>query len=265
MKLNNYSLKFVLKLVVIFSCASDLIKHINATPTSCSNPHINSSILKALGRVLDYQWIVTSSNIESSLSSRHVLYEISLCEPSSLCSSSSSSSGAANVCKLVNQSSSIIGSISDYELKPLSNGYLLIMKSDTKCSNNLSYVTYIYFYCDKKLGLPVLVNDYNEQTDTDDEGSACKVVFKWNTNQVCKDGQFDSTNEVPCYLTLSDQAFDDYYMTVDFSHLMLTKSSSLNNLTNFYQVLELDSNIDISLDLCRYGNSSKLAFNCRFD
>ena len=257
MKLNNYSLKVVFKLIVIISCLSVLIEHVDAKPTSCSNPHINSNILKALGRILDYQWMVTSSNIESSLSSRRVLYEISLCEPSNLCSSNSES---ANVCKLMNQSSLNIGSISNYELKPLSNGYLLIMKSDTQCSKNLTYATYIYFYCNKKLGVPVLVNDYTEQTDTDDEGNVCKIVFKWNTNQVCKDGQFDSPNEVPCYLTLLDHAFNDYYMTVDFGHLMLTKASSLNNLTNFYQVVELDSNFDISLDLCRYGNSSKQVF-----
>lgn len=47
-------------------------------------------------------------------------------------------------------------------------------------------------------------------------------------------------------------------MTVDFSPLML------NEALNFRQVLQFDDTFDIALDLCRYGDSSKVIHSILF-
>jgi hypothetical protein len=125
-----------------------------------------------------------------------------------------------------------------------------------KSNENQAYhFTYIYFHCGKTIGLPILLLNKTNQNEQE-----CQTVFEWYTNQVCNTRLFNSKNEVPCYLTLSEKSNKtnkNNYLTINFNPLLQTRSSSQNNLTNFYQVIKKDETIDISLDLCRYGSSSK--------
>jgi hypothetical protein len=61
---------------------------------NCSNRDA-MKLASSLNEILNYRWMVTASN---QLTKPNILYEISLCEPSSLCSSTESR--VTNVCKL---------------------------------------------------------------------------------------------------------------------------------------------------------------------
>ena len=236
-------------------------------PIGCDT--IQPSFSKSLNHILDFTWLVTNEK-------RNSLYEISLCSPSNLCSSARSN--PTSICRIENNSSaknepssSILGYQTSFQLKNTSDGYLLKIKG-AKCDKKildtqLNHMTYIYFTCGKTLGHPVLVIEDEINKDEDEEHlfdenedkNVCKTVFTWSTNQVCADKRFSKYSEMPCYLTLNDKgSANDLYMSVDFSSLIKTESSSLNDRSNFYQVVEFNDEMEISLDLCRYGSLSKI-------
>ena len=217
------------------------------------------------GLTANKPWLITGSS-----SNRQALYEISLCNSSSLCETTSlDQSDSISVCKLTNQlnsqnksesKSEIIGYGSKIELETTADGYVLkSIGAKCKTVNNTVYnhTTYVYFHCGKTIGVPSLVYDY--KYDTSDDGSSsneCKTIFDWESNQVCTDSRFRAAKEIPCYLTLNDGSFD--YKTVDFSPLVLVNSSTSSSYANFHQVVEFNPEFDVSLNLCRYyGNSSK--------
>lgn len=238
----------------------------------CGSLSVDPGIKSALGSLLNYTWMITSSgsNLDNFDNTRNNLYEISLCEPSNLCPSTG---GASSLCKVTNQAnateSTNIGLTSQVSLKNITDGYML-KTTGTKCgkrknNEDLFYTSYIFFHCGKTLGVPVLIDDFSDKTTINliqneplegDELDECSVVFKWSTNQACSHKRLKDTTEIPCYLTLTDKlsSGQSQYMTVDFSPLML------NEAANFRQVLQFDDSMDIALDLCRYGDSSMLFF-----
>lgn len=110
--------------------------------------------------------------------------------------------------------------------------------------------------------MPKLVSD---TADVD-----CKLVFEWETNQVCSNKKFQSLNEIPCYLTQSaslDQVAVNKkktslikYVQVDLNPLQLTDNINATSTLSYsssslHKVIEYDESLDISLNVCRYGNA----------
>lgn len=95
--------------------------------------NLNPGIKNALGSLLDYTSMITSSgsNLDNLDNTRNSLYEISLCESSNLCPSTG---GASSLCKLTNKANATeatnIGLASQVSLKNLKDGYIIKIKGN---------------------------------------------------------------------------------------------------------------------------------------
>jgi hypothetical protein len=245
----------IIKLVISFSSIIIEIKCNSCKPDSVLS-----------GLTLNKPWLITASSPNEQAKNRQTLYEISLCNPSSLCETSSLDPGdSISVCKLTNELNSqnksesrseIIGYGSKIELETTSDGYIFkSIGSKCKTVNNTAYnyTTYIYFHCGKTIGVPSLVYDYKYDTSDDGSGSnECKIIFDWESNKMCGDSRIRSTKEIQCYLTLNDGGYS--FKTIDFNPLVLVNSSTASSFSNFHQVFESNPDFDININLCRYGS-----------